>query len=363
MQRDMMRTINCLLARGHAVEVFVMEWQGDKPDDFAVHEMPQKGLVNFKRYQRFIDAVFKQLEKQQFDYIVGYNRMAGLDAHFAADPCFMERLHQEKGALHQLLPRYQWFAACEKAVFGKDAKTEVLAVSKSELPHFQHWHGMDAARFHYIPPFLSPTRFALQSKEVMRQNLRSEFNLDADDFVFMLVGSGFKVKGLDRAIKALAALPAALLKNTQLIVVGQDNPKHFKKMADSLGIGKQVFISKGRNDTAQLMQGADAYVHPAYKENTGLVIVESMASNLPVLVTDSCGYASYVKEADAGLVAPLPFSQQAFNTQFLTMRQSTEKARWADNGLRMAKKLMQENDGGAEADILIELATKKKAHD
>lgn len=363
MQRDMLRTANALVARGHSVEVFALSWQGELPANIQVHILPQKGWFNFSRYQRFIEATFALIRKGGFDYIFGYNRMAGLDAHFAADPCFIERAHQQRSWLYRLTPRYKWFAACEKAIFSSELAVQILAVSLTEKPHFQHWYGTQSERFHFIPPYLSTGRFALQNKTTMRAHLRQAFNFGADDFVYLLTGSGFAMKGLDRAILAMAALPKELLNNTRLVAVGQDNPKQFQAMASKLGISAHVVVSKGRPDTPQLMQGADVCVHPAYRENTGLVILEGMASATPMLVTESCGYAHHVAEAQAGLVNPMPFEQAYFNQQWLTMRTapSAQMQVWASNGLARAQQVMQENDGSAEANILITLATQKKA--
>ena len=114
----------------------------------------------------------------------------------------------------------------------------------------------------------------------MRKHLRQAFGFGATDFVYMLTGSGFSMKGLDRAILALETLPEKLRVNTRLVAVGQDNPKQFAAMAQKLGVANHVVISKGRTDIPQLMQGADVCVHPAYRENTGLVILEGMALSL-----------------------------------------------------------------------------------
>jgi UDP-glucose:(heptosyl)LPS alpha-1,3-glucosyltransferase len=359
MQRDMLRTANELLKRGHQVDIFTMSWQGEQPAGINVHVLPQTGWFNYTRYQKFIDATF--LQAKNYDYIFGYNRMAGLDAHFAADPCFIERAHKQRGFFYRLLPRFKWFAACEKAVFSSESQTQILAVSLTEQPHFAKWYGTQSARFHYIPPCLLPERFALKPKADMRAYLRQQFNFGADDFVYLLTGSGFAMKGLDRAILALAALPDVLRANTRLVAVGQDNPKQFEKMAKKLGLENNVVISKGRPDIPQLMQGADVCIHPAYRENTGLVILEGMASGAPMLVTASCGYAHYVTDAKAGLVCEMPFEQANFNALFAQMRGSDQLSAWAKNGLKQAQKVMQENDGSAEAEILISLANKKHA--
>lgn len=364
MQRDMLRTAENLVGLGHQVSIYTMQWNAEMPANVDVHVLPQTGLFNYIRYQKFIKSAFAHIKDHQFDYIFGYNRMAGLDAHFAADPCFIERAHRQRSFLYRLLPRYQWFAGCEKAIFSKDSNTEVLAVSLTEKANFQKWYGIQDARYHYIPPFLSPERFAngtlaIESKATSRAYLTKAFNFTQGDFVFLLTGSGFAMKGLDRAILALAALPEALRLKTKLVAVGQDNPKLFAKMATKLGVNNQVIISKGRPDIPQLMQGADVAIHPAYRENTGLVILEAMACGLPILVTQSCGYAHHVTEASAGVVHAMPFDQARFNAEFLAMRTSNHLTEFAKNGLDYAQTIMKSNDGSAEAKILISLAQKK----
>ena len=365
MQRDMLRTASELVKRGHEVEIFTMSWQGASPNEvlpagITAHVLPQTGLFNYQRYQKFIEATFLQIKAGQFDYIFGYNRMAGLDAHFAADPCFIERAYNQRNFLYRLLPRFKWFAECEKAVFSSKVNTQILAVALTEKPHFAHWYGTQDARFHYIPPYLSPERFVPKPKAAMRKHLREAFGFGTEDFVYLLTGSGFAMKGLDRAILALKSLPDALQTNTRLVAVGQDNPKQFQKMAKKLGLQNNVVVSKGRPDIPQLMQGADVCIHPAYLENTGLVILEAMACGAPMLVTASCGYAHHVADADTGIVSESPFDQARFNQQFLEMRQSTKKQKWAANGLKYVEKIMQANDGSAEAEILIALATEKQ---
>ena len=134
------------------------------------------------------------------------------------------------------------------------------------------------------------------------------------------------------------------------------------RMAQKLGVSDQLVIAKGRADIPWLMQGADLYVHPAYRENTGLVILEALAAGLPALVTETCGYGHHVLDADAGMVAAAPFDQQAFNTLFAQMLVSPETERWRQNGIAYASKLMQANDGRAEANILLTLASQKRKY-
>jgi UDP-glucose:(heptosyl)LPS alpha-1,3-glucosyltransferase len=362
LQRDMLRIARELVKKGHQVEIFTISWDGELPESpIVAHVIPAKGLFNYVKYDRFIAETKRRIAQDgKFDLIVGFNRIPGLDAYFAADPCFIERAHEQRSWLYRLTPRYQWFAGCEQAIFTPAADTQILLLSDIEKRHFQKWYQTQDARFHFIPPFLPSERFVLQDKAEMRQYLREAFNFAPEDFVYLLVGSGFSMKGLDRAIHALASMPSELRQHVRLVAVGQDNPKPFMRMAKRLGVEANVTISRGRPDIPALMQGADVYVHPAYRENTGLVILEALACGLPTLVTSTCGYAYHVKDADAGQVAPEPYDQTIFNQMFLDMMQSPERQRWQGAGVAYAKAIMAANDGSAEARVLIEAAIHKR---
>jgi UDP-glucose:(heptosyl)LPS alpha-1,3-glucosyltransferase len=57
-----------------------------------------------------------------------------------------------------------------------------------------------------------------------------------------------------------------------------------------------------RQDIPAIMAAADVLVHPARIETTGTVIIEALANGLPVVTTDTCGFAPFVETADAGVV-------------------------------------------------------------
>ncbi len=366
MQRDMLRTATRLAEAGHSVDIFTMSWDGQLPGgNVRIHVMPGKGWFNVQKYDDFIRQAQARITHEfSVDLVVGYNRMGGLDVYFAADPCFIERAHKQRNWLYRLTPRYRWFQAIEQAIFSPQAGTQMLMVDMAEKAVFQRWYRTQDERFHYIPPYLSNERLQLHDRAEMQAYLRQAFNLPAQTRVALLVGSGFYMKGLDRAVHALASLPADMRQNFKLIAIGQDKPAPFIKMARKLNVSENLIISRGRPDIPQLMQGADFYLHPAYRENTGLVILEAMASGLPVLATASCGYAVHVQAAEAGRVVPVPFEQATLSKMLadmvsLTLSQDRQLQVWRDNGLQYARKLMTENDGDAEAKIMLHLAQHK----
>ena len=155
--------------------------------------------------------------------------------------------------------------------------------------------------------------------------------------LLLQVGSGFKTKGLDRSLKALAGLPEALRARTRLIVIGQDDPAPFLRQARSLGIAERVAILPGRSDIPRFLLGADLLIHPAYNENTGTVLLEALVAGLPVLATAVCGYAHYIEEAEGGRVVAEPFVQETLTAVLEQMQQAIQTQQKA----RMNGKNMQ----------------------
>ena len=251
-----------------------------------------------------------------------------LDVYYAADGCFEDKAQTLRNPLYRRWGRYKHFADYERAVFAPASKTEILMISEVQQPLFVKHYATPAARFHLLPPGIAQDRRAPANAAEVRAGFRREFQLAEDDLLLVQIGSGFKTKGLDRSLKAVAALPRELKQRTRLIVIGQDDPKPFLLQVKALGLSEQVQILKGRSDIPRFLLGADLLIHPAYNENTGTVLLEALVSGLPVLVTDVCGYAHYIADADCGRVLPSPFEQQRLNRLLAEMMAHSDAMRF-----------------------------------
>lgn len=360
-QRDMMRIARQCVQLGHEVHIYTLSWEGPAPGTGITMEVIRgKGWANHRRYRDFVAQVREKIAASHGDLVVGFNRMPGLDVYFAADPCFIERAQAKWKLLQQLSGRYRFFAECERAVFSPASDCEILLLSPREKPIFQRWYGTQDTRFHLMPPSIAIDRYAGIDVNEARRSVRAEFGLAPDDQLLLMVGSGFRTKGLDRAIEGLAALPPEVQGRTRLLAVGQDNAKPFLALARKLGLADKVIIRGGRDDIPRLMHAADLLVHPARSELAGHVLIEAMAAGLPVLVSDVCGYAFHIAEAGAGELVPSPFDQQQFNRQLPQMLASGRRETLGANGRHYARALMAANDGSAEA-VAIEAVARQKA--
>jgi UDP-glucose:(heptosyl)LPS alpha-1,3-glucosyltransferase len=319
LQRDFLRIALACQARGHGIRVYTLEWRGENPPGFDVQIVPVRAWRNHSRCTRFAAWVEADLARRPVDRVIGFNKMPGLDVYYAADPCFAEKARTLRNPLYRLGGRYRCLAALERAVFAPEACTEILMISHAQQPFFERHYGTPPERFHLLPPGISEDRRAPPDAPAIRAAFRAEFGLGDDDLLLLLIGSGFRTKGLDRCLKALAALPEALRSRTRLFVIGKDNPRPFRRQAGLPGLRGRVAFLGGRDDVPRFLLGADLLIHPAYSENTGTVLLEALVAGLPSLVTDICGYAHYIEEAGAGCLIASPFAQEAFNTALAGM--------------------------------------------
>ena len=336
LQRDFLRIAEAVQSRGHQIRVYCHSWQGDTPAQFEIVLVPAKGQTSQAKNRSFTDFMQQDLTKRPVDCVVGFNKMPGLDVYYAADGCYAAKAIQERGKFYALTPRYRHFKRYEEAIFGHGQSVEILMISELQQGVYQSLYGTEESRFHMLPPGISKDRIAPDNASEIRAEFRQEFELDEQDLLMLMVGSGFKTKGVDRALLGLAALPTTLKSRVRLFVIGQDNPVKFIAQANKLGLSSQVTFFDGRDDIPRFLLGADLLIHPAYHENTGTVLLEAVVAGLPVLTTAACGYANYIEHAKAGRVLPLPFEQQALNHELQDMLTSDQQAVWRENGLAYA---------------------------
>ena len=167
----------------------------------------------------------------------------------------------------------------------------------------------------------------------MRTAKRAELGIAEDQKVLLALGSGFRTKGLDRSIAALPALAAC---NVRLLVVGDDNPAAFETQAEQLGVRDKVIFLGGRADVPEILQATDLLFHPAYKENTGNVLLEAMIAGVPVITTEVCGYAHYVRDAGMGEVLKEPFEGKAC-VAAITRALAHDACYWHEKGAHFAE--------------------------
>ncbi|VEP15938.1 Glycosyl transferase [Hyella patelloides LEGE 07179] len=106
-------------------------------------------------------------------------------------------------------------------------------------------------------------------------------------------------KNLDTVLRALTDVP-----QLHLAVVGRlRGSNYYPQLAVELGIGDRVQFLGFRQDVAAIMQSADFFVLPSRYDTFGMVVLEAMASGLPVVITQNMGVSSLVTR-ESGFTLP-----------------------------------------------------------
>ena len=320
LQEDCLATALAVADRGHDVHIFTRTWKGDQPEAIHAHLLGKVGWSNISRNKHFFKALETELPKHHLDGTVAFSRIPVADIYFAADPCYLERV-KSKSTLFKCSPRHCYYKALEQTVFGSANSPETLVLTDREIDAFHLHYGSSREQFHLLPPGVDRNTTPEGEAANNRQGLRTELGTAQDATVALFVGSGFRIKGLDRALRAIRANQSTA-QPFEFWVVGNDKPARFQKLAKQAGV--TVRFLGGRADTGRFYASADFLLHPAYSESAGKVLLEALTHGLPVLTTDTCGYAPHILKAKAGAVITSPFEQDALNQTLRTFIQDHE---------------------------------------
>lgn len=351
MQRDFRRFVEEICKRGHQCRVYYISWQGDPLPHVDLRQVPVRALSNHRRNELYLDWVQQDLAADPVDGVIGFNKMPGLDAYYAADSCYLDKALQERGVLYRKSARFRHFADYEQAVFGAGSTTEILLISDTERAKFERHYQTPVSRMHMLPPGISQDRRRPEDANRQRRAKRQELGIAEGDFTLLFVGSGFIKKGLDRAIRTVARIRDEQPSVTaRLLVVGQDKQRRFQRLAKSLKLENSVEFLGGRDDVPALLLAADVLVHPALDEAAGIVLLEALVAGLPIVVTDVCGYAHHIKASRGGLVLPSPFEQEHLDRAVMRMLDGVYRADCRESALLYSRltDLYSMHETGAE---------------
>ena len=324
LQRDCVKTALACASRGHEVSILTRTWQGDRPDGIRIELFGRNGWTNVARNRNWLKLLNAAVPRMALDAVVGFNKMPALDVYFGADPCYVHKVSESKPFWYPWLPRFRHYAALERAVFAQGHRTQILQLTPHEIPVYKRIYGTED-RFHLLPPMVPRYTFSFEEQERQRRRLRHEHGWNPDEKLLLFVGSDFRRKGLDRVLQGMGSLGMTLRQQTRLVVLGRCDPGRFARLARRLGLQDRVHFLGGRLDAPDWMLASDLLVHPAYVETAGAVLLEAVTHGLPVLTTESCGYAFHIQRARAGEVIREPFSPSAFLAALEEMLKSPQK--------------------------------------
>ncbi len=331
LQQDLVKIVRACQGRAD-ISIHCLQWQGDRLPGVETHVVDIRRFSKTAVREAFARHVV-QVVKPSVDVLVGFNRLPGLDYYFAADSCFAHRALVERSWWYRLTPRARQYLRFEAEVFGTRSSTIALLLSAQQHRQYSYHYHTPPERLIDLPPGIDRKHRAGSDAAALRDSFRVAFNIKPEQLVVLQIGSSFSTKGVDRSLRALAALPAGLRDRVHYFLMGRDkNPAQWQARAEKSGMGDRVHFLGADQSVPRCMQGADLLIHPSVQESAGMVILEAVVAGLPVLTTANCGYAQHVIDAGAGLVCAEPFVQENLNGKLIEML-GADRSAWRQQGI------------------------------
>ena len=351
LQTDFLRAAEAAANRGHEVTCLVGSWEGSRPDNLRILTSPLPGTGEADDLDA-LETAFRGLTEQEvFDRTAAFELIPGVDFYFAGFDCLGST---PEDADPRILAR-------EKAVFSPGSKTFVFYLVTPQINAFFGVYGTEPSRFLRLPPGMNPACGRVPNPDEVRISKRAELGLRDGERLGITAAHDMMLKGVDRILVSYANLPPERRARLRLFITGFLGRKECEKLAAELGISDRVIFDGGRPDLPELLCSADCLVHPARREAAGSILIEAIASGLPVVCTEVCGFQDIVL-ASGGHVLNEPFYSGALTAELDYL------AGLSDDGLYYWRQQVQTYANGPadfyrRADVLVNFMQSRAAGD
>lgn len=179
-----------------------------------------------------------------------------------------------------------------KESLGKPTKLKVIANGSS--------NGIDTGHFSLI-----------HFSEEQCEQLRNEWKINKDDFVFIFVGRLVGDKGINELINAFGELKHGLargFKTVKLLLVGDfesDLDPLLPATLDEIRENSNIVSVGFQNDVRPFFAISDCLVFPSYREGFPNVVMQAGAMGLPSIVSNINGCNEIIEEGVNGTIVPV----------------------------------------------------------
>ena len=310
------------LCEGHQVSVFSHTIEGIDLSKIKHYKVPAVTRPKFLAYITFLVsstimlAILSLFRKRDFDIIHGYVCAFSTDVitfHF----CEKEGLRLEKANIievphksasqklkaldHKIYRRLAAFV--EGLIFSHNSPKALIVVSQSMKREFLCHYGDAAESIIVIPNGVDLKMFNPANRPLYRDRLRQKRGISRSDLVLMFAGGDWERKGVLYLIEALSLLTRP---DVKLLIIGSGDEKLYSQLAELKQVRERIIFVSHSSVLWEYYAASDVFVFPTIYEPFGLVIVEAMASGLPVITSRVAGAADVIIDGVNGLLLREP---------------------------------------------------------
>jgi UDP-glucose:(heptosyl)LPS alpha-1,3-glucosyltransferase len=198
--------------------------------------------------------------------------------------------------------RRQRFGEVERNLLTGKRPPIVLCLSNYVMQNLQRHYTLRAEHLAMLFNAVDLARFDRDRAPEAGEELRARLGIAPENLIVLIIANDFERKGLREAIEAVAKTRDARLK---LVVVGKQNPRPYRRMAESLAPGQIIFAGQA-SDPYPFYRSADLFLLPTRHDPCSLVVLEALAMGLPVISTRMNGACEIMTDGREGFVLQNP---------------------------------------------------------
>jgi UDP-glucose:(heptosyl)LPS alpha-1,3-glucosyltransferase len=305
--------------------------------------MDHRGVTRTGRFDSFVNSLDRHLNQTSYDVVHAmlpvprcdvYHPHAGLAAAAVAEGSRASTLFN---------PRRSRFAHVERELLDSDRPPFVLCLSDYVRRNVRAHYALDDARLPILFNAVDLARFD-PSLDVPGLDWLVQRHGWMERPVGLIVAQDFARKGVGPAIEALGRL-----EDLGLIVVGRDDSRPYRYLAES--VGDRVLFTGPTGNTRPYYRHADFFVLPTKHDPCSLVVLEALAMGLPVISTQFNGACEIMTDGVHGFVLDDPNDIDALADAMRKMIDSSVRARMSRACLELRPRLSYDHHLRALLDI------------
>ncbi len=299
-ERYLKRLIRALIGRGRQVTAFSGAFDPDLvgAEGLECIEVPSVRFPQWLRYLSFNRNAERALKAHDasFDLVFSTEYVTFGDVYRAGAGIARAEIESCCGLWARLSPKNRVKMRLQANLM-KSGPQRVIVNSESMRRQVLRYYDLPKSRIALVYNGIDTDRFSPQQREKHRVDMRRHLGLHQDDFVCLAVGSNWRRKGIDRALRLMRRVPAKRLK---LLVVGTAQ-RRLRRPA-RVGGEERVIFRAPTSSIGGYYAAADLCIVASRYDPAPNVILESLACALPVAISAECGLTELIGEAGGGVV-------------------------------------------------------------
>lgn len=334
--------------RGHQVTILCQrgKWSCDGVE---VRALGTAGMLRVLRLKNFIDAVRREIATSNFDIVhcmlpvpganvyqprggtVPGQRQASLRRRCLAGRA-AAMLTEPLNLCRRYMGGLEWRVMHDPSVL-------CLGVSEMVSQEFTDYYGR-SENVRTIYNAVDVPDVDAEQRADWRQQRRFQLGLGQQDLLLLTVAHNFKLKGLARAIEAMAKWRHStnFPGKARLVVIGRGWPEPFQRHASLREIGREVVFLGEVDDVFPWYSAADACILLSWYDPCSRVLLEATRWGVPSITTLYNG-AAEVLARGAGIVVSSPKDTRAVAAAMEELSDPKQRAYRTDACSRCAEEL------------------------